>query len=225
MNTLDTQSASCNRARVGKIARLPESIRVQLNERLRDGLPARLILPWLNALPEVQDVSQKLFSGHLINAQNLSAWRQGGYSDWLDHQNQLDRLKEMTAFASKLGNSLAHDAPQPVGRRCSDALTSHNPNPLAQGALLLATAKLFELLQSDTDFDQLSQIIKSLTAIQRTEISQQNTRLREKHLQLRDHSHHLARTDKQDFPAHEDWSGPKPYEADLAPVEPLAATA
>ncbi len=214
MNTLDTQSASCNRARVGKIARLPESIRVQLNERLRDGLPARLILPWLNALPEVQDISRRLFADHPINAQNLSAWRQGGYSDWLDHQNQLDRLKEMTAFASKLGNSLAHDA-----------LTPHNPNPLAQGALLLATAKLFELLQSDTDFDQLSQIIKSLTAIRRTDISQQNTRLREKHLQLRDHSHHLARTDKQDFPAHEDWSGPKPYEADLAPVEPLAATA
>jgi hypothetical protein len=68
--------------RIGKIARLPVSIRRQLNERLNNGQLSPEILPWLNSLPEVRRVTAKFFARHPINAQNLSDWRRGGFLDW-----------------------------------------------------------------------------------------------------------------------------------------------
>ncbi|HXE43262.1 MAG TPA: hypothetical protein VN516_09580 [Candidatus Baltobacteraceae bacterium] len=44
------------RARVGKIARLPGPIRNELNRRIHNGALGRELVPWLNALPEVQTV-------------------------------------------------------------------------------------------------------------------------------------------------------------------------
>jgi hypothetical protein len=41
-------------SRVGKIARLPEEIREQLNRRLADGEAGSVVLPWLEGLPGVQ---------------------------------------------------------------------------------------------------------------------------------------------------------------------------
>src|SRR5438094_278684 len=40
--------------RTGKIARLPHTIREQLNRRLQDGELGKPILQWLNSLPEVK---------------------------------------------------------------------------------------------------------------------------------------------------------------------------
>jgi len=68
--------------RTGKIARLPHQIREQLNPRLRDGHKAKSILPWLNALPEVQSVLQAEFDGHPITPGNLTEWKKGGYREW-----------------------------------------------------------------------------------------------------------------------------------------------
>ncbi len=226
MKTATNHLASSDRARNGKIARLPESIRAELNQRLRDGHTSCLILPWLNSLPEVQRILAQFFSSKPITKSNLSAWRQGGFAADTLEKLQTERLKQMTAFAFKLGTvgrrcsaaltSRPHSASagptSPAGRRRSDAQTS----PLAQGALILATAKLFELLQSPggPDFDQLNQIIKSLTAIRRTEISQQNTRLREKHLQLREKSNHPIRQSKR-IPDDSEYQVPEPTEPDI----------
>jgi hypothetical protein len=68
--------------RVGKIARIPDGIREQLNYRLVNGEGGPTLLPWLNSLPEVQLVLAHYFGGQAINHQNLSAWRTGGYRDW-----------------------------------------------------------------------------------------------------------------------------------------------
>ena len=40
----------------GKIGRLPEQTRNELNQRLADGQPTAPLLQWLNARPEVQDM-------------------------------------------------------------------------------------------------------------------------------------------------------------------------
>jgi hypothetical protein len=69
--------------RTGKIARLPVSIRTQLNERLLDGHEGPELLDWLNALPAVQEVLEQKFKGVPVSKQNLSEWRQGGFQDWL----------------------------------------------------------------------------------------------------------------------------------------------
>jgi len=79
-----------NTTRNGKIARLPEALRRQLNHRLQDGELGPQLVAWLNALPEVQAVMQAEFAGHPVREQNLSEWRQGGYAEWLEQEEALE---------------------------------------------------------------------------------------------------------------------------------------
>src|SRR5580692_4637922 len=68
--------------RYGKIARLPEAIREQLNERLANHESSAPLLAWLNALPEVQTLITREFGGKIIGRQNLHEWRHGGHAAW-----------------------------------------------------------------------------------------------------------------------------------------------
>lgn len=68
--------------RNGKIAQLPESIRSGLNIYLYLNHSGTKILNWLNKLPEVKAIIDRCFGGRLINRQNLSEWRNGGYKEW-----------------------------------------------------------------------------------------------------------------------------------------------
>jgi len=70
----------------GKIARLPRAVRDELNQRLDNGEPGSVILPWLNSLPEVHAVLAKHFGNRAISDQNLTEWRQGGFQTWLRHR-------------------------------------------------------------------------------------------------------------------------------------------
>jgi len=72
--------------RVGKIARLPCHIRKQLNRRLQDGEPGKSLVEWINGLENVQEVLNTQFGGRPVTEQNLSDWKQGGYQDWLRHE-------------------------------------------------------------------------------------------------------------------------------------------
>jgi len=84
-------------ARIGKIARLPGAVRAQLNTRLQDGGEGKQIVRWLNSLPEVRKVLAKQFEGRPINEPNLTAWRQGGYGEWLLCQDILAHAAELAA--------------------------------------------------------------------------------------------------------------------------------
>jgi hypothetical protein len=81
--------------RRGKIARLPDHIREQINSRLNNGEDGKSILSWLNALPEVQTVLSKLFQGCPVNHTNLSDWRSGGYRDWVLRQDTLNFARDL----------------------------------------------------------------------------------------------------------------------------------
>ncbi len=81
--------------RNGKIARLPKTIREELNRRLEDGWTGPNLLEWLNSLPQVQSVLQDDFNGHPISESNLTHWRSGGYLDWLKHQDDQDQIRLM----------------------------------------------------------------------------------------------------------------------------------
>lgn len=89
-------------SRIGKIARLPRSLREQLHRRLEDGESGVVLVAWLNALPEVQAVLQAEFAGRPITAQNLSEWKQGGYREWQKHQEALALAREFSAHAAEL---------------------------------------------------------------------------------------------------------------------------
>src|SRR6266404_5133310 len=108
--------------RNGKIARLPDSIREQLNQRLQDGHVGKSLIDWLSHMPEVQSVLQTHFAGRPINAVNLTEWRQGGFRERLALK-KLHTGKREKAFLkssgrpgnpqpSTLNPQLNHDSPR-----------------------------------------------------------------------------------------------------------------
>jgi len=153
--------------RRGKIARLPRSIRDQLNVRLDDGQDADQILPWLNDLPEVREVLKQHFNGASISPQNLSAWRQGGFNEWLLFHQFLESAERMTDYAEDLNQQLDPDSPETVPRKLADSMLTHLSARMAafiagwDGA---ATSPEMEVLLKLTQF-----VIKLQRAICQTE--------------------------------------------------------
>jgi len=90
------------KTRNGKIARLPKTIREELNHRLEDGCLGPQLVEWLNSLPEVQELLQTEFNGQPINETNLTYWRQGGYLDWLRHQEMQDQIQLLIERSSDI---------------------------------------------------------------------------------------------------------------------------
>ena len=89
-------------SRIGKIARLPQKIRDQINEKLYNGEHGVQILYWLNELPVVQGIMQECFGGEPISPQNLSEWNNGGFLDWLTTQELLEDAREFAANTAEL---------------------------------------------------------------------------------------------------------------------------
>lgn len=82
-------------SRLGKIARLPRTMRDTLNVRLQEGEPGPELLAWLNAEPAVQAVLTAQFKGQPVNAQNLSDWRRGGHALWCQQQQILELAERL----------------------------------------------------------------------------------------------------------------------------------
>jgi hypothetical protein len=58
--------------RNGKIARLPRSLRDELNRRLAANEDGATLLDWLNAAPDVKDLLARDFAGAPISAPGVS---------------------------------------------------------------------------------------------------------------------------------------------------------
>jgi hypothetical protein len=84
------RSTSPARRRSGKIARLPQELRVLLNLMLRDGAPYSRI---------IEKLAER---GHHLNSDNLSRWHAGGYQDWLQDQAWLEEMRLRLDFASEI---------------------------------------------------------------------------------------------------------------------------
>jgi hypothetical protein len=112
-------------ARQGKIARLPHALRERVCLRMHDGESAGTVLAWLNALPEAGRVWAEHFEGEPASPQNLSAWRTGGYAEWLARRERTDNLKTLAAFAldlTKAGGSIADGAAAILSGQILEAL-------------------------------------------------------------------------------------------------------
>src|SRR5580658_5364470 len=150
--------------RLGKIARLPREIREELNVRLNNGEVGRLLVEWLNGLPAAQAVLKERFEGRPISEQNLSEWKQGGYEDWLRHQ-------ENCAYAAML-TEMAGDLEKEAGKiRLEERLVT---------PLVMALARMLREAEESSDVaERLKMIVevgRQLTRIRRG--SQQAERLR-----------------------------------------------
>ena len=91
--------------RNGKIARLPQTIREQINRRLDNGQEGKQIAEWLNTLPEVADLIGAEFDGQPISENNLSNWKLGGYRDWEAQQEALEAARQFNLDAIELSQA------------------------------------------------------------------------------------------------------------------------
>jgi hypothetical protein len=87
--------------RVGKIARLPEHIREELNYHLCANESGLRLLDWLNRLPEVQAILARDFGSRPINSVNLTKWKAGGYREWMFRREMI--LTALQAQAAQAG--------------------------------------------------------------------------------------------------------------------------
>jgi len=91
--------------RNGKIARLPNEIREQLNTRLADGEPGSRLVEWLNANPAVAKVMAEHFDGRPINEGNVSEWRTGGFEEWLTLRAFLDEARILSENSGQIADT------------------------------------------------------------------------------------------------------------------------
>jgi hypothetical protein len=88
--------------RNGKIARVPGTIRAELNMRMENGEEGESLLAWLNGLPAVQKTLKASFDGAPISKQNLSEWRLGGFREWQLRQEWIGQARELAASAMEM---------------------------------------------------------------------------------------------------------------------------
>ena len=90
----------------GKIARLPQEIREELNRRLADGEPGSSLVRWLNDLPAVREMLARHFGGRGINEPNLCAWRTGGFAERRLREDILNSAHDFAANAKDLNQAI-----------------------------------------------------------------------------------------------------------------------
>ena len=88
--------------RNGKIARMPVTVRDELNLRMENGQEGAKLLAWLNGLPAVRETLQASFEGARISKQNLSEWRQGGFREWQLRREWIGQAGELEASANEM---------------------------------------------------------------------------------------------------------------------------
>jgi hypothetical protein len=151
-------------ARIGKIARLPREIRNNLNRRLADGERGRGLVVWLNTLPEVRAILQREFDNRAITEQNLYEWKQGGYLEWLSHQETLVLASDIAANATELnavapGRMSDHLATILIGRYAAElaAWDGNDPDAFHRKlrALRLLCHDVVELRRGDHEATRL----------------------------------------------------------------------
>ena len=115
------------RVRVGVIARLSAALRLEINCKLQDNLPAGEIAAWLLA----EHAAELHYRGTLEQLRAcLVHWRQGGFADWQRQQQRLEEMKAQQEFALQLARQ--------------------NNGAVEQAALAMAASHIYEVL---LDFD------------------------------------------------------------------------
>lgn len=138
----------------GKIGALPVRIREQVNQRLLNGQVDTEILPWLNALPEVQKRLADRFDGVPITPANLSNWRTGPYKVWLDEQKEIEATRRFAEL--------------------SESLVDASGVRLSSGAKALATGRVMARLQQmgdETDLEALLEVVGAVHKLHASDVA------------------------------------------------------
>lgn len=137
-----------------KIGRLPFAIRQELCARIRDGVPTKRLLDWLNNLPEFEALraSDKVRD---ISDQNLCDWRRTGYQQWLDAQGRAEQIRnlrdESLRIVEAAGGSAASVGSRIVMGRLLEVLEEASQDDLLHIGALLAKLKAEETREGQLD--------------------------------------------------------------------------
>ena len=162
----------------GKISRLPFELRQQLNQRMRDGDPDVDLVAWLNELPAVKAaLAGASFGGRKktrsqITAQNLSEYRKGGYQDWLENQDKVDRTQKLAELSYQLAAA--------SGGNVSETL------------IRITAGKIYTALETAADEDKLK-MAQTLTGLSMAETAALRARTDDKRLGIQEQSLALER--------------------------------
>jgi hypothetical protein len=123
-------------ARNGKIARLPLTIREELNARLRDNENGQTILAWLNALPVCVERIKGEWNGEPVSDANLSIWRSGGFVDWMRDEDRIHKIEKLSELSLRVVKAAGGN--------------------LSEGLMAIAAGKLQEALEAgcEVEFDE-----------------------------------------------------------------------
>ncbi len=88
-----------------KIARLPETIREQINRRLQNGEAPKEIGEWVNTQSEVKALMAAEFEGAPILEANLVSWKVGGYRHWEEQQEALEAAVQFGENAAEIAQA------------------------------------------------------------------------------------------------------------------------
>jgi hypothetical protein len=95
--------------RTGKIARLPKTVRDQINQMMLDGVPFAKI---------IENIGEP---GKFLNDDNLTSWKKGGYRDWLLEMWRAEDLGATRDAALSLVEQKAGSTVQEAGRAIASA--------------------------------------------------------------------------------------------------------
>lgn len=146
--------------RTGKIARCPLAIREEVNTRLLAGESGPKILRWLNAHADVLRVLDEYFGEEPVSAQNLSEWRQGGFSEWIARREKVEATKALASFAAEMGKAAGGN--------------------LTDGSAAILGGKILEQLEAATQETDLGAITKALVALRSTDLEARKASQRER---------------------------------------------
>ena len=174
--------------RNGKIARLPRSIREQVNRKLDDGITGVEIVEWLNSLPEAQALMAAEFDGRPIREQNLSEWKAGGYRDWQMRQEALEMVRSLAEEAGEL-KMAAKEEP------LTEALALWVASRYAVAAKKLAA----EGMDGEAHWKLLRAFCSDIVALRQGDHSAENLKLERKRLELAEKEYETKLENKIDL--------------------------
>ena len=166
------QRKSTPHACQGKIARLPDDIREEINNRLLNGKTGADIVAWLNELPAVKEILAAQFGGAPINEVNLSNWRANGYQAWLT-EKKLNSMQKSGEYAARMADAAG--------------------GSISRGVAAVASEKILQFLETPSEKtpESLVKLANVSARLCRTEqsgvrlkISQERLRQQEGHLLL-----------------------------------------